>query len=74
MMLSKKNIDESSSIQVMLDNPSAIKRPVLESGRTLLVGFKEDEYKEATINSFLPQRRGDAEKNIITCYQRRRRY
>ncbi|MDB4575799.1 ArsC family reductase [bacterium] len=42
----KNNIDESSSIQVMLDNPSAIKRPVLESGRTLLVGFKEDEYKK----------------------------
>jgi len=41
----KNSIDETSSIQVMLDNPSAIKRPVLESGKTLLIGFKEDEYK-----------------------------
>ncbi len=41
----KNNIDESSAIQVMLDNPSAIKRPVLENGKILLVGFKEDEYK-----------------------------
>ena len=41
----KNNIDEASAFQVMLDNPSAIKRPVLESGKTLLVGFKEDEYK-----------------------------
>jgi len=41
----KDNIDEDSSIQVMLDNPSAIKRPVLEDGKTILVGFKEDEYK-----------------------------
>ena len=41
----KNNIDETSSIQVMLNNPSAIKRPVLESGKILLVGFKEDEYK-----------------------------
>jgi len=41
----KNNIDESSSIQVMLDNPSAIKRPVLEDGKTLLIGFKENEYK-----------------------------
>ena len=41
----KNNIDETSSIQVMLDNPSAIKRPVLEHGKTLLIGFKEDEYK-----------------------------
>ena len=41
----KDNIDEGSAIQVMLDNPSAIKRPVLENGKVLLVGFKENEYK-----------------------------
>ncbi len=41
----KNNIDEKSSIQVMLENASAIKRPVLEDGETLLIGFKEDEYK-----------------------------
>lgn len=41
----KNNIDKTSAIQVMIDNPSAIKRPVLEQGKTLLVGFKEDEYK-----------------------------
>ena len=41
----KDNIDESSAIQVMMDNPSAIKRPVLESGNMLFIGFKEDEYK-----------------------------
>ena len=42
----KDNIDESSAIEVMLKNPSSIKRPVLESGKTLLVGFKEDEYQQ----------------------------
>ncbi len=41
----KNNIDETSSIDVMLNNPSAIKRPVLENGKILLVGFKEEEYK-----------------------------
>jgi arsenate reductase len=41
----KNSIDAESSIQVMLDNPSAIKRPVLEYGKTLLIGFKEGEYK-----------------------------
>jgi arsenate reductase len=41
----KDNINEGSAIQVMLDNPSSIKRPVLESGKTLLVGFKEKEYE-----------------------------
>ncbi len=41
----KNSIDENLSIQVMIDNPSAIKRPVLENGKMLLIGFKEDEYK-----------------------------
>ena len=41
----KNNIDEASSIQVMLEHPSAIKRPVLEDGKTLLVGSKEEDYK-----------------------------
>jgi len=40
----KNNIDENSAIQVMLENPSAIKRPVLEYEKKLLVGFKEEEY------------------------------
>ncbi len=41
----KNNIDENSAIQVMLENPSAIKRPIIENDNMLLVGFKEDEYK-----------------------------
>ncbi|HHJ36152.1 MAG TPA: ArsC family reductase [Gammaproteobacteria bacterium] len=41
----KDNIDEKSAIQVMLDNPSAIKRPVLEKGKILLIGFKEKEFE-----------------------------
>ena len=43
----KENIDEASAIQVMIENPSAIKRPVLEIDDQLLVGFSEDAYKEA---------------------------
>ena len=41
----KNNIDETSAVLVMMDKPSAIKRPILENGKTLLVGFKEEEYK-----------------------------
>ena len=41
----KNNIDEKSALQVMLNNPSAIKRPVLENESSILVGFKEEEYK-----------------------------
>ena len=40
----KDNIDESSAITVMLENTSIIKRPVLDTGNTLLVGFSADEY------------------------------
>jgi arsenate reductase len=40
----KDNIDEASAITVMLENTSIIKRPVLDTGTTLLVGFSADEY------------------------------
>ena len=43
----KENIDEASAIKVMIENPSAIKRPVIEIDDQLLVGFNEDTYKEA---------------------------
>jgi len=41
----KANIDKSSAIEIMLELPSIIKRPVLvtDKGETL-VGFKEEEY------------------------------
>ena len=42
----KHNIDNTSAIKIMLDNPSIIKRPVLESNQLLLIGFNEDEYKQ----------------------------
>ena len=40
----KQDIDEWKAIRLMLEQPSMIKRPVLERGRTLLVGFTEDRY------------------------------
>jgi arsenate reductase len=40
----KQNIDETKAIKLMLEQPSMIKRPVLERGRTLLVGFAEERY------------------------------
>lgn len=42
----KASVDEASAIQIMLDNPSIIKRPVLSSGKTLLVGFSAEEYAQ----------------------------
>lgn len=41
----KEGIDEESAIGLMLETPSIIKRPVLESGDSLLVGFDESRYR-----------------------------
>jgi arsenate reductase len=40
----KQNLDERKAIKLMLEQPSMIKRPVLERGRTLLVGFTAERY------------------------------
>ena len=42
----KENINQATAIKIMLDNPSIIKRPVLESGKLLLVGFNERDYQQ----------------------------
>jgi arsenate reductase (glutaredoxin) len=38
------NLTESKAVKLMLEQPSMIKRPVLERGRTLLVGFSPEKY------------------------------
>ncbi|MFA6113992.1 MAG: ArsC family reductase [Sphingomonas sp.] len=43
----KADIGEDKAIALMLANPSMIKRPVLDSGGKLLVGFKPDIYSAA---------------------------
>lgn len=42
----KDNIDESTAVRLMLETPSIIKRPVLDTGTTLQVGFKPDQYQQ----------------------------
>ena len=43
----KENVTEKKAIALMLAQPSMIRRPVLESGGRLLVGFKPEEYEKA---------------------------
>jgi arsenate reductase len=43
----KAGIDRDRAIALMLANPSMIKRPVLEHGDVLLVGFDADRYAAA---------------------------
>jgi Spx/MgsR family transcriptional regulator len=40
----KENLDERKAIALMLEQPSMIKRPVFERGKTLLVGFSPEKY------------------------------
>ncbi|MBO9709941.1 MAG: ArsC family reductase [Caulobacter sp.] len=43
----KQGIDETKAIDLMLTHPSMIKRPVLDLGDRLVVGFKPDRYEQA---------------------------
>jgi len=40
----KANLTEAKAVKLMLEQPSMIKRPVLERGKTLLVGFSPEKY------------------------------
>jgi arsenate reductase len=42
----KDNIDEASAIALMLETPSIIKRPVLDTGKLRHVGFKPEQYEQ----------------------------
>jgi arsenate reductase len=40
----KAKLDERKAMKLMLEQPSMIKRPVLERGTSLLVGFSAEKY------------------------------
>ncbi len=41
----RDNLDEEGAIRVMLETPSIIRRPVLDTGGERHVGFSEDQYQ-----------------------------
>jgi arsenate reductase-like glutaredoxin family protein len=43
----KAGLDQGKAIALMLDQPSMIKRPVLDTGKGLIVGFKPEIYEKA---------------------------
>jgi arsenate reductase len=43
----RENVTEKKAIALMLEQPSMIKRPVLDAGGTLIVGFKPQVYEKA---------------------------
>lgn len=42
----KQNLDEAKAIRLMLEQPSMIRRPVLERGKALIVGFSPEKYSK----------------------------
>lgn len=40
------SLTEQQQIQLLSENPKLIKRPLLETNDTVLIGFKEDQWKE----------------------------
>lgn len=43
----KECLTQAKAIKLMLEQPSMIKRPVLETGKSLFVGFKPEDYEKA---------------------------
>lgn len=41
----KQNLSKTKAIQLMLENSSVIKRPIIEKGKKILIGFNEEEYQ-----------------------------
>ncbi|MGL4473458.1 MAG: arsenate reductase [Shewanella sp.] len=42
----KQDIDQAKALRLMLDNPTLIKRPVLDTKQGVLVGFSDASYQE----------------------------
>ena len=42
----KDNVDRASAIEIMMGNPSIIKRPLLDKGSQLHLGFSDSLYEE----------------------------
>jgi arsenate reductase len=42
----KSQIEEASALQLMLDNPAIIKRPILQQDGRLHIGFSSQQYQE----------------------------
>jgi arsenate reductase (glutaredoxin) len=40
----KQDLTQAKAVALMLGNPSTIKRPILETGRVLEIGFKPERY------------------------------
>jgi arsenate reductase len=49
--VAKEKLTEAKALRLMLEQPSMIKRPVLERGTTLLVGFSPEIYAASKLSA-----------------------
>ena len=42
----KSNVSKQTALQYMLETPTLIKRPVLDTGEKMIIGFKVENYQE----------------------------
>ncbi len=42
----KNNLNEHSALQLMLESPTLIKRPILDDNNKLIIGFKAELYQQ----------------------------
>ncbi|WP_198245469.1 ArsC family reductase [methane-oxidizing endosymbiont of Gigantopelta aegis] len=45
----KTDLDRSKSLQLMLETPTLIKRPILDTGSALLIGFNDKQYQQTLL-------------------------
>lgn len=43
----KQDLDRNKAMQLMLETPTLIKRPILDNNNKLIIGFKADHYQQA---------------------------
>lgn len=44
-----ETLDRASAVQLILEHPTLLRRPVLESGPRLLVGFSAEDYRQSLL-------------------------
>lgn len=42
----KSNVSKQTALQYMLETPTLIKRPVLDTGEKMIIGFKSENYQQ----------------------------
>ncbi len=45
----RDNVNENSALQIMVENPSVIKRPILEYDGGVMIGYKSTDYEKVLL-------------------------